>query len=77
MIHILNKFLQEFQKGNIYQDRTIPMMRKLCLAFLLNFAEEASWAELAFRGVKIRDVMGTTNIDILNTYVVSTINHNL
>ena len=42
--------MQEFQKGNIYQDRTIPMMRKLCLAFLLNFAEEASWAELAFRG---------------------------
>ena len=39
-----------FEKCNILKIEQCPLIRKLCLACLLNFAEQSSWAELVCQG---------------------------
>ena len=46
VIHTSNNFSQGKEKRNIYQDRilNVDVQSLLCLACLLNFAEQATWA---------------------------------
>ena len=50
MIDILNDFLQGFQNVKIFKIGQCSSTHKLCLACLLSFAEQASWAEHVCRG---------------------------
>ena len=50
VIEILNDFSQEFQKCKNFQDRTMPLDAKACLASLSIFVEQAKWAVLVRQG---------------------------
>ena len=41
---------KDFKNVNFVKIELCPSMCKLCLACLINFAKQASWAELARRG---------------------------
>ena len=43
-------FRKDFKNVNLIKIGSCPSTRKLCLACLLNFAEQATWAEFAGRG---------------------------